>query len=420
MAERTVDVIVQMDGEDLTAGRLWAHRGARSESATFSYTSDYLARPTAYELDPLLPLVSGQLQTPDGRATFGAFSDCAPDRWGRRLINRAESQLADIAGGHERSFGEIDYLLGVRDDLRQGALRFRDPESGLYLSDETGGVPHLIDLPKLLNAAERLERDEATEAELRTLLRGGSSLGGARPKAHVIDPDGRISIAKFPSPANDDWDVMRWEAVSLQLARKAGIAVPDWSLHSIDGSSVLIVERFDRVGDRRIGYVSAMTMLEAADGAEGSYLDVVDAIEQRGDRISDDLLELWRRIAFTILISNTDDHLRNHGFVRASTAGWSLSPAFDMNPDPRPGTKHLSTAIDSHNTEARVDLLMSVARFFGLSERDARNVLGEVVTATSGWRVIAHEAGFDHSAMEQMARAFEHPQSEAALVESRR
>ncbi len=205
MAEAAVEVVVQIGGEDVLAGRLWSHRRRGAESATFAYDIDYLARTDAYQLDPALSLVAGQQQTPAGRAMFGAFSDCSPDRWGRRLIARAERQRVGREGGAERSFGEIDHLLGVRDDLRQGALRFRDPETGTYLADEAAGVPPLVDLPKLLNASGRLERDEAGEDELRTLLRGGSSLGGARPKAHALDDSGRVAIAKFPSAAGDEW-----------------------------------------------------------------------------------------------------------------------------------------------------------------------------------------------------------------------
>lgn len=167
-----MEVVVRIGDEDVPAGRLWSHRRRGSESATFAYATAYLARPDAYALDPMLPLSSGQQQTPVGRAIFGAFSDCAPDRWGRRLIQRAERQRVRREGGAGRSFGEIDYLLGVRDDLRQGALRFRDPQTAIYLAEESAGVPHLLDLPTLLGAAERLERDEASETELRALLRG--------------------------------------------------------------------------------------------------------------------------------------------------------------------------------------------------------------------------------------------------------
>jgi serine/threonine-protein kinase HipA len=414
LAETAVDVVVQIAGEDVLAGRLWAHRRRGSESATFAYVPGYVARPGAYELDPALPLVTGQQQTPVGRATFGAFSDCAPDRWGRRLIQRTERDRARHAGGAERSFGEIDYLLGVRDDLRQGALRFRVPATGAYLADEQNGVPQLVDLPRLLDAADRLEREEATEADLLALQRGGSSLGGARPKAHVLDGDGRVAIAKLPSPAADEWDVIRWEGVALALARRAGIAVPHATTHTIDRKAILIVDRFDRERGRRIGYVSAMTMLEMTDGDAGSYLDIADAIERHAPNAGSDLRELWRRIAFSVLISNTDDHLRNHGFLRTSSAGWSLAPAFDLNPDPSPGPKRLSTAIGYGDDGARIDLLMDVVRHFRLSGEEAGGILREVVAATARWRREAQEHGLGAAALERMAPAFEHAQAEAA------
>lgn len=411
MPDPMVEVLVQIGDEDVLAGRLWAHRRGLTESATFRYAPEFIARRDAYELDPLLPLVDGPLQTPLGRKIFGAFSDCAPDRWGRRLINREETHRVESSGGAARSFGEIDYLLNVRDDLRQGALRFRDPNTGTYVAREQDGVPYLLELPKLLHAAEHLERDEATAEEVRTLLRGGSSLGGARPKAHVINADGRIAIAKFPSPANDEWDVMRWEAVALALATRAGIATPTWNLHTIDGNAVLIVDRFDRTGQHRIGYVSAMTLLEATDGDRSTYLDIADVIERYAPDATDDLRELWRRIAFSILISNTDDHLRNHGFLRTTTSGWSLSPAFDMNPDPRPGPKHLATAIES-DPAASVDLLIGVADYFRLNEREARTVLRDVADATSNWQEVAKQLGLDSDAIDTMTPAFEHEQAE--------
>jgi serine/threonine-protein kinase HipA len=414
MAEREVQVWVQIGGDDVLAGRLWSHRRRGAESQTFSYDADYIARRDAYELDPSLQLVIGQQQTPVDKRIFGAFSDAAPDRWGRRLITRAEKQRVKREGGAEKSFGETDYLLGVRDDLRQGAVRFRAADSDAFLADEIEGVPHLLDLPRLLSAADSLERDEASEDELRTLLRGGSSLGGARPKAHVLDAHGRISIAKFPSPANDDWDVMRWESVTLQLARDSGIRVPDSALHLIDGQPVLVVRRFDRVRDQRVGYVSAMTMLESNDGDRGSYLEIADVIERFSPSATEDLRQLWRRAAFSVLVSNLDDHLRNHGFLRTTSAGWSLSPAFDLNPDPRPGPRLLSTSIDYGEDEARVDSLMSVADYFRLDASEARTVLREVGTATGKWRSVAREAGLRDVDLEQMEPAFEHEQ--AAIV----
>ncbi|HET7483935.1 MAG TPA: type II toxin-antitoxin system HipA family toxin [Solirubrobacterales bacterium] len=414
MADTAVDVIVQIGGDDVLAGRLWSHRRPGSESATFSYASDFLERPNAYELDPLLPLFEGQQQTPENKATFGAFADGAPDRWGRRLIHRTERQRARRDEDAERSFGEIDYLLGVRDDLRQGALRFRDPETGTCLADEHSGVPDLLGLPELLGAAERMDRDEADQPTLERLLHGGSSLGGARPKAHVLDQAGRIAIAKFPSPVSDEWDVMRWEAVALKLAGEAGIRVPDWTLHPVGERPVLILDRFDRTAGQRIGYVSAMTMLEASDGDQGSYLDIADAIERHSPSASDDLRQLWRRIAFSVLIRNTDDHLRNHGFLRTSTAGWSLSPAFDLNPDPAPGPKHLSTLIDYDTAVARIDVLMGVAEYFRLNDEGARAILREVFSATTGWRNTARAMGLDRAEIDQMESAFEHEQAKVA------
>ena len=412
MADLEVEVFVQIAGEDVFAGRLWSHR-RRMESQTFVYTPEYLERSDAYALDPALPLVAGQQQTPNEQPIFGAFSDSAPDRWGRRLIARSEKRRAQRDDTPERSFGEIDYLLGVRDDLRQGALRFRVSGGNAFVADEVDGVPTLIELPRLLHAAEHLERDEASEEDLDTLLRGGSSLGGARPKAHALDTTGRISIAKFPS-ASDDWDVIRWEAVALSLAGAAGIKVPAHELHEIDGKPVLIVDRFDRDGSQRIGYVSAMTMLERADREGGSYLEIGAVIEEVSPNTSDDLAQLWRRIAFSVLISNFDDHLRNHGFLRENTAGWSLSPAFDLNPDPRPGRRELNTAIDLESAEASVDLALSVAEEFRMDRDEAFAVLTEVSHQTSRWREVAVEMGLPDDEIARMEPAFEHAESARA------
>lgn len=414
MADPDAEVVVQIAGEDVLAGRLWSHRRRSAESQTFSYTPEYISLQGAYELDPALGLTTGSQHTPAGREIFGAFSDCAPDRWGRRLILRAEQRCVKGEGGAPRSFGEIGYLLGVRDDLRQGALRFRVPGTHDYLAHDDTGVPDLVVLPSLLNAAARLEHDEANETELALLLRGGSSLGGARPKAHVVSESGRLAIAKFPSATVDDWDVMRWEAVALALARNADIAVSESRLHDIDGKAVLIVDRFDRLGQQRVGYVSAMTMLEVSDGEPGSYLEIVDVIERHSPAAPSDLRELWRRMAFSILISNLDDHLRNHGFVRTSSAGWSLSPAFDLNPDPRGGERHLSTALNFDDTEARVDTLMEVSREFRLTQNEALDVLGKATVATARWRTVASRMGLQRADMDQMAPAFEHEQAIAA------
>lgn len=416
MPEQPIEVVVSLDGEDVLAGRLFSHRRRGHESASFAYDPAFLARPDAYALDPALPLTQGAQQTSVGLAMFRAFTDAAPDRWGRSLITRAEKRRATAEEATPRSLGEIDFLIGVRDDLRQGAIRFRDPATGGFFASADVGVPQLTDLPRLLRAAERLEVDEESEAELCDLLRVGSSLGGARPKAHAVDTNGRVAIAKFPSAHYDTWNVVAWEKVSLDLARKAGIRVPDSQLLRIAGRSVLIVDRFDRDGDRRIGYVSAMTMLEATDHDTGSYLDIAAVIEQTSPHASDDLHELWRRIAFSILISNTDDHLRNHGFLHVRVGAWTLSPAFDLNPNPKPGPKQLSTAIDGHETAASMATLMSVVELFRLTQADAVTVLGEVLAATVRWREVAVGHGLSKAEIAEMASAFEHTEADAACA----
>lgn len=412
MPEQPVDVVVPFPGEEVLAGRLFSHRRRGRESASFIYDAGYLGRSDAYALDPALPLVQGAQQTPVGISIFRAFADAAPDRWGRTLIKRAERRRAEADQTAPRSLGEIDFLLGVRDDLRQGAVRFRDGD-GHFLASGDVGVPQLTDLPRLLRAAEHLEMDAESEAELRDLIRVGSSLGGARPKAHVVDADGRVAIAKFPSARHDTWNVMAWEKVALDLAHDAGIRISDSRLLRIAGRSVLIVDRFDRDGERRIGYMSAMTILETSDGERGSYLDLAAAIEETSPQATADLQELWRRIAFSILISNTDDHLRNHGFLHEYAGTWTLSPAFDLNPNPAAGPKHLTTSIDGYETEASIDTLMSVAPYFRLSEEDAVEVLGQVLSATQRWREVATGHGLPEAEVVEMEWAFEHAQTHA-------
>jgi serine/threonine-protein kinase HipA len=390
-----IAVYVAVGDKNLLAGRLYPHRRGGIESASFLYDASYLADPSAYSLDPALPLVTGTLQSAVGRALFGAFSDCTPDRWGRTLISRA-------------------ILLAVRDDLRQGALRFRLRDQGPYLAPEDSGVPPLADLPKLLDIAEHAESGTAGYDELKQLLRAGGSLGGARPKAHVMDSSGRIAIAKFPSASSDTWNVMAWEKVALDLAHAAGLIVPGSELIGVGARSVLIVDRFDRLGTTRIGYASAMTMLEASDGDQRSYLEIAGVIEERSPAATADLRQLWRRIGFSILISNTDDHLRNHGFLHERGESWVLSPAFDLNPNPAPGPKELSTAIDYSDTHASIDTLMSVADYFRLSTREATEVLAHLSTAVRGWRAAAASHGLSHAEIDVMAPAFEHAEAKRA------
>lgn len=399
-----VEVFVQIAGEDIAVGDLWMHRSGRSESATFAYRTDFLSRPGAYALDPDLPLMSGQFQTAVGQNLFGAFADTAPDRWGRTLLQRTEAASAREEHRTARTFAERDYLLGARDDMRQGALRYRHPGGEQFVATEDTGVPALLQLGMLLNAADALDRDHPTSDQLRLLLRGGSSLGGARPKAHVLNVDGHPAIAKFPSAKNDDWDVNRWEGVALTMAQQAGILVADHQMHRVDGKPVVVLRRFDRrTNGQRLGYMSAMTMLSGSDGKSYDYLDIASQIEADGGQPTDDLRELWARCAYGRLISNTDDHLRNHGFLRRE-AGWQLSPAFDVNPNPY--REAFATTFNEDDTGSLAPLIDNAERF-RLDADAVAATLTRVVAAVSEWEKVASQQGLSSAAIAQMAPAFE-------------
>lgn len=403
----SIEVHTTVDGTQRLVGHLYAQRRRNVETSTFAYADSWVGQSGAFALEPALPVVLGPLATPAGRALPGSLSDSAPDGWGRALIRRRERRRADTDGDAARSFGEVDLLLGVRDDLRQGALRFRHAEAHEFPAPADAGVPALLDLPRLLAASRRAERDLADDEDLSLLLRAGSSLGGARPKTHVRARDGKIGIARFPSARADGWNVMAWEWVALTLAARAGIRVSEATLESIDGRSVLILIRFDRSGTERIGYVSAMTMVEATDGDTRSYLEIADVIQRLSPSPDTDLRELFRRIAFSILIRNTDDHLRNHGFLHAGGDRWRLAPAFDLNPDPSPGVPHLSTAIDFDETAARIDVLLDTRDEYRLTAADARTIVLEVAASTSGWARCAHDVGITADEIDLMRPTFE-------------
>ncbi len=336
---------------------------------------------------------------------------------GARLRDRQEKLSAEGVDQVPRQLTELDYLLGARDDLRQGALRFRRQGPGPFLEVPDRGVPALTELGDLLSVAARVENDDAGADEVRRMVQAGGSLGGARPKTHVRDRDGSLAIAKFPSARTDTWEVMAWEYVLLELARQAGIRVPDARLETIGGQYVLIVKRFDREPStqERVGYASALTMLEAREGEQHGYLDIVETIEEVSPRATEDVQELWRRIAFSVLTSNTDDHLRNHGFLQVGGGQWTLSPAFDLNPNPASGTKYLSTAIDEVETRATIDLVLSVADFFRLAPHEAHRQLAAVRAAVGGWSRVAAAVGLDRAEISRMRSAFDHPGSGDAV-----
>ena len=407
-----VAVYVAVGERNLLAGRLQPDDSGRV--ASFAYDDRYLADPDAHPLDPELPLVPGGLQPAQGRPTFGAFADSSPDGWGWSLIRRAELARAAERGTQPRPIGVLDVLTGVRDDLRQGALRYGRGEAGPFLAAVTSAPPGLADLPGLLEAAARAEQDAVSYADLELLVQAGGSIGGWRPKVHFADEGGRAALAKFPKVGWDSWDVMTWEKVAHDLARAAGISLPDSELIEVGDARVFIVTRFDRQASARVGYASARTMLNAGYGEQRSYLEIAEVIEERSPDAAADLRELWRRIAFSVLISNTDDHLRNHGFLHQRSGSWALSPAFDLNPNPAPGPKQLSTAIDLTDTAASVDTLMSVAGRFGLDASAAVSVLAEVTQAVAAWRDVAVSHGLQQEDLDAMEPAFEHAETERA------
>jgi serine/threonine-protein kinase HipA len=415
MSSREIHVSIALGDENHPVGRLWCHNRKGRESASFEYHESWLKHPEHFALEPALALTAGSFHTLADQSLFGSIGDSAPDRWGRVLMRRAEAQRARAAGEMARTLGEADFLLGVNDEARQGALRFSDAPDGPFLSPrEQRTIPPLVDLPRLLSATERFLADEENAEDLRILLAPGSSLGGARPKASVRDTDGQLAIAKFPRK-DDDYNVVVWEAVALVLAEKAGLTVPEWRLETIMDKPVLIIRRFDRVGEMRIPFLSAMSMLQAKDNEPHSYLEIADALRQYGAEPVADLAELWRRIVFSILISNTDDHLRNHGFIYERHKGWRLSPAYDMNPTPAEvKPRILTTTIDLYDGTASIDLALSVAKDFRLSPEEAKAIIKEVGAGVAQWRDVAQSHGLDRREIDRMASAFEHADAQAA------
>jgi serine/threonine-protein kinase HipA len=407
--DREVLVYADLDGVLHLTGRLWARVRKNKETATFEYDAGWLQHPARFSLEPALNLGPGPFHTPADMPMFGATGDSAPDRWGRALMRRMERRRSAQEGSAPRTLQEIDYLLLVDDEARQGALRFAEHAGGPFLREHgVKRIPPLVELPRLLSAAQRVMDEEDTDEDLRLLFAPGSSLGGARPKASVREQDGHLAIAKFPR-RDDEYDMVVWEAVALALARKAGLTVPAARLEIVAGKSVLLLRRFDRDGLRRIPYLSAMSMLGARDNQTRSYLEIVDALRQHGAAPREDIQALWRRVVFNILISNTDDHLRNHGFLYEGPGGWRLSPAYDLNPVPvdiKP--RILSTAINEDDATASLGLAMEVAGYFELDAGEAQGMAALVGRAASTWREEAARHGLSKTALDRMASAFEH------------
>jgi serine/threonine-protein kinase HipA len=308
-------------------------------------------------------------------------------------MQRAERRRAEKEGRAVRTLTESDYLLGVADETRLGALRFSWSGDEVFQAPIQAGVPTLINLGRLLQVTERILRDEETDEDLQLIFAPGSSLGGARPKASVIDQHGHLSIAKF-SKETDEYSMETWEEIALRLAERAGITTPHHDLLQVAGKAVLLSRRFDRVGTVRIPFLSAMSMTGSRDGERGSYPEIVDALTKHGAQAKTDAHALYRRVTFSALISNVDDHLRNHGFLWLGKTGWSLSPVYDLNPVPTDlKARVLATNIDLDEGTCSIELLEDAAGYFGLGLTAARAIIKEVATVTATWRETARETG---------------------------
>lgn len=420
MSDTFIAVYADWDGLDapLRLGRLEARRSGARELFEFAFDTAALTHRdlAGLQLDPRLGAYSGPQYPPQGQQTFGMFADASPDRWGRLLMGRRleREQRAGRADPKTRLF-ESDYLLGVHDDYRVGALRLRRDDQGAFLDDRhDAAAPPFVQLRALEAASLALERDEdntAAEADdwLRMLIAPGGSLGGARPKASVVDPEGRLWIAKFPS-IRDDIDVGAWEMVVQTLARACGLHVPDALARRFSGEHhTFLVRRFDRtpVG-RRLHFASAMNLTARQDGddadAGASYLDIAQALMTSGATPDADLRELWSRIVFNVLVSNTDDHLRKHGFLLVPGRGWMLSPAFDMNPVH--AAHGLKLNISEVDNALDLDLVRSVAPYFRVSSVDAEAIIARQRQVVARWRVLAGALGIPAREQMRMADAF--------------
>ena len=410
------EVHVEFAGETRQVGMARCHQARGHETIAFAYTADWLASSERFALEPALALTPGTFAPAVGHATFGSIGDSSPDTWGRRLMQRVARRKAEREGRRVRTLTESDYLLGVSDKTRLGALRFRWVGSDVFLAPLHEGVPALVKLGDLLAAADRIQRDQETDDDLQLIFAPGSSLGGARPKASVVDRHGQLCIAKFPKET-DEYSIETWEEISLRLAERAGIETPRHELVHVAGRAVLLSYRFDRVEAKRIPFLSAMAMTGAKDGEGGSYPEIVDALASHGTQAAADARSLYRRVVFNVLTSNLDDHLRNHGFLWSGGAGWKLSPAYDLNPVPSDiKARVLTTNINLDEATCSLSLVEEAADYFGLALKDARTIIKEVASATSKWRRVAEELGVRPAEVSRMSSAFEHDDAARSLV----
>jgi serine/threonine-protein kinase HipA len=394
------EVHIDWQGQTRLVGRL--RTAERGPAVSFEYAHEWLHDPSSFSIDPTgLPLGPGPRHSP---RLFGVFQDCGPDHWGRILIERAvrKGVLATMP------YGDIDYVVALEDASRLGALRFRADAGSPFLANSQGRLPPLLRVQALLRASDAIHGETDTADDLRFLLGAGSPLGGARPKSAVGLSDGRLALAKFPKP-DDTRDIGAGEILALTLANQARIDVVEHQLVRVGQKSVAVITRFDRVGDVRVPFLSGATLLGLPHEDPGAYTFLADAIRQFGDNVTRDLAELWRRLIFSLLASNYDDHLRNHGFLMRQAGRWSLSPAYDINPVPEmERVRTWKTPISEDESEPTISGALAVASRFGLQETDALSILREVYEAVSKWRNIARKMKMKATTLEPYATAFEH------------
>jgi serine/threonine-protein kinase HipA len=422
--KRTIKVFI---GEEARPVGTLHYDGVGSrEHSTFTYDEAWLGAESQFALEPGLPLVTGRQfhrKVPNGSVFHGAFADTEPDGWAKRVILRDHAkrrQEARRAGKEPEAvqLQTIDFLLAVDDASRVGALRFQDENRVFCRSTEPGRrtAPPLIELSQLQTATHAVETETETAADLAYLRGRGTSLGGMRPKCTVVDEDGRLAIGKFPS-VNDGRSVTKGEVLAMQLASASGLQVAEARLVESDGVPVALIRRFDRTAaGGRIPYISAATLLgvDPADSREHFYTEVVDALRVRGATPQSDIEELWRRMAFSVLITNVDDHLRNHGFLHANRGQWRLAPAFDLNPFPDRVREMKTWISEQTGPEATIEALLSVTPYFQISGERAREILLRMDHALSRWRAAGLALGMTERELDQFSDAFEHPEREAA------
>ncbi len=398
-------------GPEALAGALHHRRTRGGGTLSFAYDADWLRGPSAFALEPRLALYAGEQFPAAEQQSFGIFLDSAPDRWGRLLLDRREALRAREERRQARALTDWDYLLGVQDEGRMGALRFRRDAQGAFLAGDGLPVPPVASLAELEAVSLALEQDHAEELPgyrqwLSILVAPGTSLGGARPKANYRESSGALWIAKFPS-REDRRDIGAWEHLLYSLAADCGIVVAPCRRRRFNSRHhSFCVQRFDRDAQRRRFFVSALTLLERRDGEGGNYLEIAEFIQTQGAReaIADDLEQLFRRVLFNVLTGNTDDHLRNHGFIRART-GWRLAPAYDLNPNPVRRSHALR--LDEVTDQPDLDAVLATAEHYRLRPARARALLSRLRDVTRAWRQRARQARLPATEIAAVDVAFE-------------